>query len=256
MSNQITEITGTEHMPEDELAMWQVEMLRLTAFPTAIPDISSINWWEKVTGESPETRTVQPRTGRLHEVGRIKGDFCNLSLECQPQRIDWLFTPIIAENQELTSFPSFASLSDALRLYEELLFLWLDQCPSVNRLAFGAMLSQTVENREAGYLRLTSFLPAVTLDAERSTDFSYQINRPRASRNVKGLEVNRLSRWSVAALSGMMIQVTGEQVSARVIESSQKLSACRLELDINTSPQFKGALSNDTLPTLVKELVH
>lgn len=243
-----------ENMPGNNLSAWQVETLRLTAFSAAIPDISSITWWEELTGEQPETKTVQPRTGTLQVLGRIKGGLCNLSLECQPQRIDWLFSAVVNPNQELTGFPTFASLPDGLALYKELLFPWIGQFHAINRVAFGAVLTQAVDDRRAGYLAIARFLPAIKLDAETSTDFSYQINRPRQSSILDGLDINRLSRWSVAALSGLVIQVMAGQ-PVRAFETSGQQSACRLELDVNTSPQSQGTLPSEKLPSLVNELV-
>lgn len=256
MSSQPTETKRAEFMPASDLSAWQVETLRLTAFSTALPDLSSIKWWETVTGEPSETKTLQQRTGRLQETGRIKGGFCNLSLECQPQRIDWLFSPIVKDDQELKSFPTFVSLPDGLKIYEEMLLPWIAQCPTLNRVAFGAALTQPVENRRAGYQTLAKLLPAVELDPEGSSDFSYQINRPRVSKSgVQNLRINRLSRWGVVRLSGIMVQVTAGQPTARVFESSQEVNACRVELDINTSPQFQGTFPSETLASLVKELM-
>lgn len=243
-------------MLTNDLSAWQVETLRLTAFSTALPDLSSIKWWETVTGQSSETKTIQQRTGRLQETGRIKDGFCNLSLECQPQRIDWLFSPILTDDQELNCFPMFGSLPDGLKVYEEMLLPWIAQCATLNRVAFGAVLTQPVENRRAGYQTLAKSLPAVKLDPEGSRDFSYQINRPRASKSgVQNLRINRLSRWSVVRLSGMMVQVAAGQPAARVLESSQEVNACRVELDINTSPQFQGTFPSEMLPSLLKELM-
>lgn len=241
----------------NDLSNWRVETLRLTVFSTAMPEVSTIRWWEIVTGQPSETKTLQARAGTLQEIGPLKEGLCNLSLECQPQRIDWLFSPILKEKKELTEFPTFANFPDGITLFKEILFPWLGQCPATSRLAFGAVLSQLVGNRTTGYELLGGYLPSVKLDPENSSDFSYQINRPRPSTSgIAGLQVNRLSRWSVARLSGMLVHLSvGQQISAQVFESSQGLDACRLELDINTTPQFEGTLPPEKLTVLVQELV-
>ncbi|MBI3938396.1 MAG: hypothetical protein HY323_15575 [Betaproteobacteria bacterium] len=242
-----------------DLSHWRVETLRLTAFPTSTTlDISGIKWWEGVTSEQPESRNIQPRIGTLQEVGPIRGGLCNLSFEYRPPRLDWLFSPILKDKQELTDFPTFATFPDGLNLFEEILVPWLGQCPSANRIAFGVVLIQPVENRKAGYQLLGKYLPSVKLDADTSSDFSYQINRPRPSASgIANLRINRLSRWSVVRLSGMLVQLSvgAGQPTAQVFESKKGLDACRVELDINTSPEFEGALSQEKLASVVNELV-
>ena len=66
--------------------------------------------------------------------------------------------------------------------------------------------------RELGYRELGRFLPAVRLD-EDSSDFSYQINRPRRSTVIPELSVNRLSKWSVGKFQAFVASETGIAVS-------------------------------------------
>lgn len=235
---------------------WKVETVRLTTFPAVVADFSSTQWWQRATGDPPESRTIQPRLGALHEIGPIKGGLCNLSLECQPQRVDWLFSPII-EDPVLTEFPTFSDLPGALDVLKELLDRWLPESPSTVRLAFGAVLIQPTESKNTGYELLKRYLPAVQLDPDNSSDFTYQINRARASKSIKNLAINRLSKWSAIRLSGMMVQLgTAEgQPAAKILHSGRELSACRLELDLNTSPNFEGTLPMELLRDLVDELI-
>ena len=94
------------------------------------------------------------------------------------------------------------------------------------------------------------------LDPENSSDFSYQINRPRVSATgITDLQLNRLSRWSAVRLSGILVQITAGQPTARVFESRNELYACRIELDINTSQTFTAALPQEQLSARVEELV-
>ena len=237
-------------------SVWQVETLRMTAFPIAAPEVSSIKWWETVAREPPETKTLQPRAGTLQEVGRIQSGLCTLALECRSQRIDWLFSPILSHDRELESFPTFATLPEGLKLYKEMLLPWLGQCPPSSRLAFGAVLVRPVESRKAAYEMLAEYLPSVKLDPENSSDFSYQINRPRASgTGITNLQLNRLSRWTAVRLSGMLVEITAGQPTPRVFESHKELQACRTELDINTSQKFSAALPQERFPALLEELV-
>lgn len=241
-----------------ELSNWRVETLRLTIFASKIPDLETIDWWEGLVNELPETKTVQPRSGTLQEVGAIKNGLCNLSLECQAQRIDWHLTPIVKAEEQIAEFPSFASLSEGLNLFKELLAPWLnDRCPEADRIAFGAILTQAVPTKEAGYELLGRFLPSVKLDPIGSSDLVYQINRPRTSRcDVPGLKVNRLSRWSVARLSGVMVQLAaGGKVSPQVVQVRNTVYAERVELDVNTFRESEEPLPADKRVTIFKELV-
>jgi hypothetical protein len=234
---------------------WRVETMRLTVFPAGVTDPATVTWWQDVAGVPSDSRTLQPRLGALQEVGTIRDGLCNLTLEVQPNRIDWAFTPVIGNVQRLDDFPTFANLQDGLALYREITSRWIATFRNVNRIAFGAALIAPVESRRAGYEALTDYLPAVELDPENSSDFSYQINRPRLARSVPDLQLNRLSRWSVVRLSGMFVQVTAGQPSAVVFDAGQDRNGCRLELDINTAPQDPPAIPNGREVDVLDELV-
>jgi hypothetical protein len=241
-----------------ELSNWRVETLRLTVFASKIPDIDTIDWWEKLVNEPPETKTVQPRSGTLQEVGAIKNGLCNLSLECQAQRIDWHLTPIVKADEQISEFPSFAGMSEGLDLFQELLEPWLsDRSPEANRIAFGAILTQAVPTKEAGYELLGHHLPSVKLDPIGSSDLVYQINRPRTSHcNVPGLQVNRLSRWTVARLSGVMVQLSvGGKMSPQVVQARNTVYVERVELDVNTFRESEDPLPADKRVAIFKELI-
>jgi len=129
----------------------------------------------------------------------------------------------------------------------------LPSCPPLRRFAFGAVLFQFVEDREDGYRQISAYLPAVKLDAKGSSDFSYQINRPRDSRSgVPGLQVNRLCRWSVAQLMHAQVSLSDAGVQKTELGSH---FACRLEMDINTSAEFRGELSPEQSKIVFGELL-
>jgi len=177
---------------------------------------------------------------------------CNLSLQCDRQRIDWLLTSVIVADRELTEFPRFGKLPEALDLYRRFFLSWLAHAPSCKRVAFGCVLTRAAESREAGYRWISNLLPAITLDPKGSSDFSYSINRPRQSTSgIEGLNINRLSKWSVARLRSMRLQqATGEEPL-----SAPELFACRVELDVNSVPEFPVELSSSQLESLIHELI-
>jgi len=108
-----------------------------------------------------------------------------------------------------------------------------------------------VDDRPSGYRKLGSYLPGIQIDPEGSSDFLYQINRPRKARlNIPSLRINRLSNWSVSRID------IGGQFGAQTIElPGLEQYACRLELDINTAPDFQEILVREQLRSTFEELV-
>jgi hypothetical protein len=47
----------------------------------------------------------------------------------------------------------------------------------------------------------------------------------------------------------------GEHPSIEAMQTTASLSACRLELDISTMPEWEGELPHDGLPEVFRELV-
>lgn len=229
--------------------VWLAQTLRLTAFPTIALEIEKLKWWLEVTGEQPETRTEQPKRGVLLEEGPLgKG---RLAFELQPGRLNWqLASPQNAAPEGLES------LEPAIGLFGPLMSRWLavPNVPAINRLAFGAALSRPVENRQTGYRLLQQYLrDSVRLDPEASSDFSYQINRPRNSvTGVPGLVINRLMRWAVTVTLGGTVTMTPTSVGGVVGEERY---ACTLGLDVNTTQEFGKELPRDRLEAIFNELV-
>lgn len=112
-----------------------------------------------------------------------------------------------------------------------------------------------MESKVAGYQQLAAYLPFVQLDPHNSSDFLYQINRPRTAESVPGLILNRLSRWSVTAQQelGIGIPLNPSQPMHTMI--GREAYACRLELDINTDAKRTESLPHDSLGQLFMELV-
>src|SRR3989338_5792662 len=48
---------------------WEVETLRLTAFPAPSTQIGEGDWWTSLLGEPPDKRTSSPKKGVLQEEG-------------------------------------------------------------------------------------------------------------------------------------------------------------------------------------------
>jgi hypothetical protein len=239
-------------MPDAQALNWQVENLRLTAFPSpSTPFDLQANWWTDLTGEQPENTEHRARQGILKQEGWYQDNL--LVLLNQPDRVNWLFAA--PEVDEETILPIIGPFDDLLNIFQPLMLRWfeLDTCPPLSRLAFGAVLLFPVDTRQLGYQQLDRLLPYVDLSAEGISDFAYQINRPRdANTQIENLRINRLSKWRVFRLRQHFL--TGHNIE-RVLPA-QEVFACRLELDINTHQDFSGELPPEQLSEVFDELVN
>ncbi len=235
------------------LSAWQSELFRFTAFPVPNADFDAHGWWSDVVGELPETESSHPKVKTIIEEGPyLKG---KLQLSTQPGRIDWLHGMDIELLAERGEVPTLGSFPETLSDFQELVVQWLNKvtCPNAVRIAFGATLLNPVDSHEDGYHILSTYLPYVELDAENSFDFLYQINRRRDSKiGIQDLRINRLSKWSVALLTYEPITISPSAVSRF---GAIRQYACRLELDINTSPSFEGEFTLEDIRNVFDELV-
>lgn len=231
---------------------WRTELLRVTAFPSASAEASDPNWWEALVGEAPEGVTQQPKKGGVRVEGPWKDS--QLVLGIQPMRIDWGLVSA-PEAQGLPSSP-FSDLGNFVEVKEAFVGLmgkWITtKAPPLIRLAFGAVLFDPVGSLQEGYKGLEPLLPAVRVDQEGATDFLYQINRRRPSKVISALEVNRLSKWSVMAANFVEVAVSQGKPQYKQGKPSYAL---RLELDVNSAPDYEGELQADQVGALLKELV-
>jgi len=234
---------------------WQVEHLRLSSFPVPASQDSESDWWNDVTGREPETKVSEPRKGRWQHKGVLE-DNKALKLTVEPGRIDWLLSMSEDQNDIPPDFPTIGPFPDLLDTFSRLMRRWfeLQTCPSVVRMAFGAVLLLPAESKVAGYQQIAEYLPFVQLEPEETSDFLYQINRPRASTsNIPELEINRLSKWNVATLRRFGLMLGPTVIRNRPL--SQEDHACRLQMDINTSQYFSGEIAREQLPEIFQELV-
>jgi hypothetical protein len=245
-----TEQTAVQPMSRLAVADWLVETLRLTAFPQDGTPVDHETWWAEVFGEAPDETSEELRRGR--STTRATYGAGELVLQILPGRVDWLLTAGGPDDGEM---PTVGSYIQNLGAFLEFAHRWfaLEECPVLNRLAFGAILHHPVQDRETGYRQLQPYLPAVELDPLNSSDFQYRINRPRDSRTqIPALRINRLSAWSVAAFRHAVLYVGMEPVTPLAGPPSY---SCRIELDINTAPDPDITLGREELPFVFDELV-
>lgn len=235
------------------VSAWQVETLRFTLFPSGEAPVADPGWWREVVGEEPEEELNRPRQGVRRQAGPYGEG--TLSLSVQPVRVDWVIQHPQPEGELPPTFPAIGPFPEILAVLREVVGRWLasGSCPQAQRVALAGVLLQPVSDRHEGYRQLSLYLSKVELDTNGSRDFLYQINRRRASQvGVTDLEVNRLSRWSVASWqSGQALVAKGRL--AKQVSVGQDF-ACRLQFDVNTVPEYQGRLSASEVADVVEEL--
>jgi hypothetical protein len=229
--------------------IWQAQKLRLTAFPSGPATPTQNEWWRETLGEPPETRTVREREATIDEEGRIQGEADRplvVTFHWEPLRMDWRVRAQDAPEDARAFGPN---LRDVLPWFVGGMQRWLPLAPPIQRLAFGAELALPVDDHAAG----NSALRVLTrLDIPQDgRDFFYQLNRRRSSRTVPDLLVNRLAKWSLLTVRVLQVRVADSPRAANLDQAF----ACRLELDMNTAPEWERELPQESLPALFAELV-
>jgi hypothetical protein len=234
---------------------WRAEQTRLTVFPTPEATTRSAEWWQRITEREPDETTTNPKKGSALVHGVI--DPGRLILKMEAERIDWVLEPLEMDVDELALAREIRTLGPAIEIidsFSALVAKWLtlSDLPDISRIAFGSVLKHPELDRRAGYLRLPEYVP-VRVDPE-SSDFLYQINLPTApsGTGIEGLRLNRLSKWSVSAWRPFSFRFSGGAVQAQPITESVAL---HLELDINTTHDFVGAIPKARLAEVYIELV-
>lgn len=249
-------------MTELSFKNWQVDLARVTVFYGQIDSEKKqewASWWTELVGVPPENTSLKKRDEILQDEGPFNGG--DLILALQPGRIDWYLKAKRAEKENEDGQHGIVCLKpEALVKFQELVSRWmkLASCPPVARLALGCVLLQQVESRQAGYLQLRNYLPAVDLNPDAS-DFLYQINRPRNSTTVaSGLRINRLCKWSVAFLGKASFSLSMGHKDKQPFTGSVQghgQYACRVEVDINSDPEYKEELVGEKLLSVFDEFV-
>ncbi len=228
------------------VANWRIENLRFTGFIHGDADIRNARWIEDLLGDNVDYEHDDTTGIARTQVIKFGNGRLTLQRFRVPGIIHWVYG--LREGEELD--PADLRFPEALTSFREIVDRWLEICPSLERVAFGAVLQLPVTDREAGYRKLSDYL-VFDLDKD-SHDFSYQINRPRHSAVLADPSwpfcVNRLSRWSVAAVATVSL------TSVRAVPR-RLWSYCRVELDINTPPEFPGGLPRGSLRPILDELV-
>ena len=213
-------------------------------------DPETVKLWEPLIGTAPEAVHRRPRDPSAKEEGPFLDGW--LSVEANNTRIDWRF------DHDPTNPPSELPIVGAYGTlhteFRELMKRWFIDSPPIQRIGYGAVLLLSVNDVAEGNSLLSELLPAVDIEQD-TTDFLYRINRRRHAHSMEGIEVNRLSTWSVASVVGLRVDMLPLERRMPTLTRIADRNACRLELDINTAPEFRSQIPTDTAPQLFDELV-
>jgi hypothetical protein len=224
---------------------WQLEFVRLIAFPVSPPVFLEQNWWKDLVAEQPEDFVSTRKKEFRDERGSFQGVLLSLTVDFT--RVVWEARPPAVVDPS-GNFPTLdGPFRDKLGWFVELLNPWLTtSCPPLLRLAFSAKLLQPAASAKEAYRVLAAHLPTVNLDSNPN-DFLLQINRRKDKSDVvDALPINRVCTWS--KMNVTILTEPGKQFKW----PDRCYSA--LELDINTAPERIEALPQDLLPRLFQEL--
>ena len=236
-----------QHKGSAPRGLWQTESLRLTVFPVPESGHSAQNWWTELFDAPPDQVVTKPRSGQIEIQGVL--DEGLFQLQADPMRVTLLHTAKPPE-EPIMGNHVLGPYSAASGEFAELVVkgISLGSFPRIQRLAFGAVLCQPVTDLQTGHGVLARYLPNVRID-EGTSDFLYQINRKRPSSVINGLGVNRLSKWSMALVHGVILRGDGA-----VVHTARELS-CRAELDINSDAENKNEIPQESMGDLFSECV-
>ena len=232
---------------------WQAESLRLTAFLSDMIDPAATPFWESLVGRAPDEIRSIPRQQMVTEEGPYSDG--RLRVEVRQNRVDWRlsFDP---RSPALRS-PTIGPYRIVEQNFRVLMRKWLAGSLAVHRLGYGSVLLLPLGSLSEVCAKLNDILKTVQLDQEGVQDFTYRINRRRDSRvGIEGLKINRLSTWSAAQIMNALVEIpSGGQGVPRIVPSADSGHMCRLELDMNTSPEFRRKFTPSEMEKIFDELV-
>jgi hypothetical protein len=226
---------------------WEAEGVRFSAFPPPSVVFELRPLWEQLVGRPPDEVQERPQQGVRNEFGSFNAG--HLFITQQLSRIDFIFgvhPNVAAANADL---PSVGNLDKAADAHREVVTTWLSVAPSLGRIAYAPTAINKVKSIEDAYALLRQLLPRLPID-EGVRNMFWQINRPRRSKILRELTINRVSKWS--ALSMQIMQIQSE--SGKVLSNVESSSHCsKVELDIYTEPFTP--IPAESLSPLFEELV-
>lgn len=233
-------------MPVPAVSAWRTQIMRVTAFLQYNDRGREETWWQTALQEDAEARVQRPKEGVFEDEGPYEGG--RLKLAIRPGRADWIwFLSPLSFDPRSNEIPSLGTFDEAWGKCQQIIRAWMSARPVFTRLALGVILDQQVADRAAGYALLQEYLPKVDLDPA-SSDFIYQINRPKESKTLSGYRINRLSKWAALQASFVEVAVDPAQLQRK------DMSVIRLDMDVNSYFDANIPIPADRVLPLMEEL--
>src|SRR5438445_5663899 len=184
---------------------WHARSLRLTAFPMPGSDLSQAPNWQGLVGQAPEA-TVS-RAGQVVETGPLRPGVLQLAKQ-GPLRADLVLSAVPNPEGPDPELPALGVVQDAVAVFGPFAETFLHGSPPLQRIAFGADLVYPRQSRDEAYRYLTEAIRGARIDLDGASEFLYQINRPRESALLRGVRLNRLSKWSASMWQNFVFDAT------------------------------------------------
>lgn len=232
-------------MAEQQEFSWEVEQFRLTLFrfPGTSMDVQSL--WQEIGDIALEDVKQKPALGVTSLEG--SGKLGRYILATDNQRLDFIAHKLQLE----PDLPVIGKLEEALPEFVNQAERLIGKVSGILRVAVSFSLLSRTSDKIQSYSLLSHLLPSVDIDIEDSSDFLYQINRPRTSNVVEGLSINRLSKWGAVKISFPQF-VPG---LLAISNASPMLEAIKLDLDINSALERVDEIPTEKLHELMIELI-
>jgi hypothetical protein len=229
---------------------WGVETSRLSLFlsePHAISDKD----WAVITGQDEaETRQAVPGGRRLS--GSVPNGVMHVSTT--GARFDVVLTARAIDDGAEMHLPFVGPYDETFATFFESTRKWIVYTsPRAIRIAFGAVLTYKVGNREEAYGYLRHLLKSMDVDPKNMHDLLYRVNWPLKSKVQQDLTMNRITTWTSVRLIHKLIEISGTALEDR--GGAGHVDAVRLELDHNTDEANKALFDQGGLIAIYSELV-
>src|SRR5439155_13431650 len=230
------------------MTSWKVRSLRLTMFLASdAGQKASALEWEQLTRYKPEN--VINRGDNQAQEGPL-GPGRLLLQKQMPSRLDVLyagFPKADSPEDPVATLGDLEPSSDPLVGIAQKLFQKVNSCV---RLALGSEMVTPAGSPIEAYRLLVEHMGSASFKLAGGHEFIYQMNRPRGSKVVPSLLVNRLTRWNASSWQPVTFEVGGV---ATIVRGQPKIGAV-ITTDVNTGGDRTEPLPSAKLLPLLSEL--
>jgi hypothetical protein len=229
---------------------WTSESIRLSLFSSQAVKLSA-DTWKVLTGQI-EPEQEQKGAGRhVFAASMLGGQF---ALGAIANRCDIILSPVPQADAPDGYIPSVGHWPSILESFQKLTEPFLEQLPfPVTRMAFAPVLVHPFKERLDAYKAFVSLVKSIEQPADKLRDVVFRVNWPRNSAAVNGLELNRISTWSVLQFHMQLFVPDGGVPSSFVQDLTYGL---RLELDHNTDARHAVPFDAGRLVPIYQELTN